>query len=120
MSTTSALPIDAVVHRSPPRSDACTALTLPVRPGDVWDKQPARVDHPWRTMSGPGGPAGSSFGNGMVPHYSGTTISAQKRYAEGALEIFDNWIKGNVQTPANIIVENGEYASKAYGQGRGK
>ncbi|PWN46365.1 NAD-dependent formate dehydrogenase [Ceraceosorus guamensis] len=101
-------------------ADAVNSGHLRGYAGDVWDKQPAREDHPWRTMQGPGGPSGSSYGNGMVPHYSGTTISAQKRYAEGALEIFDNWINGKIQTPANIIVENGEYASKAYGQGRGK
>jgi lactate dehydrogenase-like 2-hydroxyacid dehydrogenase len=35
--------------------------------GDVWNKQPAPKDHPWRTMLHPDG-----CGNGMVPHYSGT------------------------------------------------
>ncbi|KAL4248178.1 Formate dehydrogenase [Abortiporus biennis] len=42
--------------------------------GDVWDVQPAPKDHPWRTMKNPLG-----GGNGMVPHYSGTTLDAQLR-----------------------------------------
>lgn len=40
--------------------------------GDVWNVQPAPVDHPWRTMKNPLG-----GGNGMTPHYSGTTLDAQ-------------------------------------------
>jgi len=79
--------------------------------GDVWDVQPAPKDHPWRTMKNPLG-----GGNGMTPHYSGTTLDAQRRYAEGTKDILDRWFKGEAQTPANLIVENGEYATKAYGQ----
>lgn len=41
--------------------------------GDVWDVQPAPKDHPWRTMPN----------NGMTPHYSGTSLDAQRRYAQG-------------------------------------
>ncbi|KAI0081350.1 hypothetical protein K474DRAFT_1704076 [Panus rudis PR-1116 ss-1] len=79
--------------------------------GDVWDKQPAPKDHPWRTMKNPLG-----GGNGMVPHYSGTTLDAQKRYAEGTKAILENYFKGREQDPANIIVGNGKWATKAYGQ----
>ncbi|GAA6040056.1 hypothetical protein JCM8097_004758 [Rhodosporidiobolus ruineniae] len=80
--------------------------------GDVWYPQPAPADHPWRKMKNPftGG------GNGMVPHYSGTTLDAQQRYAKGALTILANWLEGKPQTPSDLIVENGEYATKAYGQ----
>jgi formate dehydrogenase len=45
--------------------------------GDVWYPQPAPQDHPWRTMPH----------NGMTPHISGTSLSAQARYAAGTLEI---------------------------------
>src|ERR1035437_6115222 len=41
--------------------------------GDVWAPQPAPADHPWRTMPH----------HGMTPHISGTTLSAQARYAAG-------------------------------------
>lgn len=51
-----------------------------------------------------------------VAHYSGTTIDAQERYANGTKEIIANYLQGKPQNPANAIVENGEYASKAYGQ----
>ena len=55
-------------------------------------------------------------GNGMVPHYSGTTLDAQARYAAGTKEILDNFFHGKQQNPANIIVSGGEYVSAAYGQ----
>lgn len=79
--------------------------------GDVWEVQPSPASHPWRNMLGPHG-----RGNAMVPHYSGTTLDAQKRYADGTIEIIKNYFAGKPQTPANLIVENGEYATKAYGQ----
>ncbi|GAA5961256.1 hypothetical protein JCM8115_001524 [Rhodotorula mucilaginosa] len=80
--------------------------------GDVWPKQPAPADHPWRSMRNPK----SGGGNAMVAHYSGTTLDAQIRYANGAISILDNWLNGKAQLPANVIVENGDYATKAYGQ----
>lgn len=55
-------------------------------------------------------------GNGMTPHYSGTTLDAQKRYAEGTKDILNRFFTGQKQDPQNVIVENGQYASKAYGQ----
>ena len=42
--------------------------------GDVWFPQPAPKDHPWRSMPH----------HGMTPHISGTSLSAQARYAAGA------------------------------------
>jgi len=41
--------------------------------GDVWFPQPAPRDHPWRSMPH----------HGMTPHISGTSLSAQARYAAG-------------------------------------
>jgi phosphoglycerate dehydrogenase-like enzyme len=47
--------------------------------GDVWFPQPAPKDHPWRTMPH----------HGMTPHISGTSLSAQARYATGTREILE-------------------------------
>lgn len=51
-------------------------------------------------------------GNGMVAHYSGTTLDAQARYANGSKDILERWLNGKEQDPQNIIVANGEYATK--------
>ncbi|OLL25661.1 Formate dehydrogenase [Neolecta irregularis DAH-3] len=74
--------------------------------GDVWYPQPAPKDHPWRTMP---------F-NAMTPHVSGTSIDAQKRYAEGTKRIIDRYFKGVEQDDADVIVTGGQYSSAAYGQ----
>jgi len=79
--------------------------------GDVWNVQPAPKDHVWRTMKNPLG-----GGNGMVPHYSGTTLDAQARYASGTRTILENYLNGKPQDPQNVIVGEGKYQSKAYGQ----
>lgn len=46
--------------------------------GDVWYPQPAPIDHPWRSLS---------RGSALTPHVSGTTLSAQARYATGVAEV---------------------------------
>ncbi|ESK83848.1 formate dehydrogenase [Moniliophthora roreri MCA 2997] len=79
--------------------------------GDVWNVQPAPKDHVWRTMKNPLG-----GGNGMVPHYSGTTLDAQARYAAGTKSILENYLDGKPQEPQNVIVGLGKYETKAYGQ----
>ncbi|KAI0779101.1 NAD-dependent formate dehydrogenase [Irpex lacteus] len=79
--------------------------------GDVWNVQPAPKDHVWRTMKNPLG-----GGNGMVPHYSGTTLDAQARYAAGTKSIIENYLSGKAQEPQNIIVGKKGYETKAYGQ----
>ena len=52
--------------------------------GDVWFPQPPPRDHPWRTMPH----------HGMTPHVSGTSLSAQARYAAGTREILECWFEG--------------------------
>ncbi len=52
--------------------------------GDVWYPQPAPKDHPWRTMPH----------DGMTPHTSGTSLSAQARYAAGTREILECFFAG--------------------------
>ncbi|KAM5542657.1 hypothetical protein V8D89_003618 [Ganoderma adspersum] len=79
--------------------------------GDVWNVQPAPKDHPWRYMKNALG-----GGNGMVPHYSGTTLDAQARYAQGTKQILENYFKGKAPEPANVIVGVGKYETKSYGQ----
>jgi formate dehydrogenase len=51
--------------------------------GDVWFPQPAPQDHPWRTMPH----------HGMTPHISGSSLSAQARYAAGTREILECWFE---------------------------
>jgi len=68
--------------------------------GDVWFPQPAPKDHPWRTMP---------F-NGMTPHISGTSLSAQARYAAGALEILENYFAGAPIRDEYLIVDGGMLA----------
>ncbi len=51
--------------------------------------------------------------SGMVPHYSGTTLDAQKRYAEGVRDILERYFAGKEQDPQNLIVQGGAYATKA-------
>ena len=55
--------------------------------GDVWFAQPAPRDHPWRTMPH----------HGMTPHISGTSLSAQARYAAGTREILECWFEKRPQ-----------------------
>jgi len=80
--------------------------------GDVWFPQPAPEDHPLRTAKNPWG-----GGNAMVPHMSGTSLDAQKRYAEGTKKILDSYFSGRLDyNPQDLIVHQGDYATKAYGQ----
>jgi len=76
--------------------------------GDVWNVQPAPKDHVWRTMKNSLG-----GGNGMVPHYSGTTLDAQARYANGTRKILENYLTGQDQEPQNVIVGLGKYETTA-------
>merc|ERR1719408_668953 len=58
-------------------ADALKSGSLDGYAGDVWFPQPPPGDHPWRSMP---------F-HGMTPHISGTSLSAQHRYASGVHEI---------------------------------
>lgn len=81
--------------------------------GDVWFPQPAPKDHPLRYAQYThwGG------GNAMVPHMSGTSIDAQKRYAAGTKAILQSYFSGKHDyRPEDLIVTGGDYATKAYGQ----
>ena len=68
--------------------------------GDVWFPQPAPNDHPWRTMPH----------HGMTPHTSGTSLSAQARYAAGTQEILECWFDSRPIRDEYLIVNAGQLA----------
>ena len=68
--------------------------------GDVWFPQPAPKDHPWRSMPH----------HGMTPHISGTSLSAQTRYAAGTREILECWLAGRPIRDEYLIVDRGKLA----------
>ncbi len=78
--------------------------------GDVWFPQPAPKDHPWRTMPH----------HGMTPHVSGTSLSAQTRYAAGTREILEAFFAGKPIRTEYLIVDKGKLAgtgAKSYTAG---
>lgn len=68
--------------------------------GDVWFPQPAPKDHPWRFMPH----------QGMTPHISGTSLSAQARYAAGTREILECWFEQRPIREEYLIVDGGKLA----------
>jgi formate dehydrogenase len=68
--------------------------------GDVWYPQPPPADHPWRTMPH----------HAMTPHTSGTTLSAQARYAAGTREILEDFLTGTPIRQEYLIVDGGKLA----------
>jgi formate dehydrogenase len=68
--------------------------------GDVWYPQPAPADHPWRTMPH----------EAMTPHISGTSLSAQARYAAGTREILECYFSGRPIRDEYLIVDGGALA----------
>ncbi|MFG2757156.1 NAD-dependent formate dehydrogenase [Streptomyces wuyuanensis] len=68
--------------------------------GDVWYPQPPPPDHPWRTMPH----------EAMTPHVSGSTLSAQARYAAGVREILECWFAERPIRPEYLIVDGGGLA----------
>ena len=84
---------DAVAH-------ACETGQLAGYAGDVWFPQPAPRDHPWRTMPN----------HGMTPHTSGTSLTAQARYAAGVREILECWFDGRPIREEYLIVAGGTLA----------
>jgi formate dehydrogenase len=78
--------------------------------GDVWFPQPAPKDHPWRTMPH----------HGMTPHISGSSLSAQARYAAGTREILESYFAKKPIRTEYLIVDKGKLAgtgAKSYTAG---
>lgn len=68
--------------------------------GDVWYPQPPAADHPWRTMPH----------NAMTPHISGSSLSAQARYAAGTREILEDFFENRSIREEYLIVDGGKLA----------
>jgi len=68
--------------------------------GDVWFPQPAPNNHIWRSMAH----------QGMTPHTSGTSLSAQTRYADGVREILECFFDGKAIRDEYLIVSDGNLA----------
>jgi formate dehydrogenase len=68
--------------------------------GDVWYPQPPPSEHPWRTMPH----------HGMTPHISGSSLSAQTRYAGGTREILECYFSGRPIRDEYLIVAGGALA----------
>src|ERR687895_1402695 len=81
-------------------AQACRSGQLAGYAGDVWFPQPAPRDHPWRTMPN----------HGMTPHISGTSLSAQARYAAGVREILECWFDERPIREEYLIVSAGALA----------
>jgi formate dehydrogenase len=81
-------------------AQACESGQLAGYAGDVWFPQPAPKDHPWRTMPH----------HGMTPHTSGTSLSAQARYAAGVREILECWFDDRPIREEYLIVDGGKLA----------
>jgi formate dehydrogenase len=79
---------------------ACESGQLAGYAGDVWFPQPAPKDHPWRSMPH----------QGMTPHVSGSTLSAQARYAAGTREILECFLDGRPIRDEYLIVSGGGLA----------
>ncbi len=89
---------------------ACASGQLAGYAGDVWFPQPAPADHPWRSMPH----------HGMTPHTSGTSLSAQARYAAGTREILECHLAGRPIREEYLIVDGGKLAgagAHAYSEG---
>lgn len=72
--------------------------------GDVWYPQPAPADHPWRTMPN----------HAMTPHVSGTSLEAQKRYADGVRDCLTKFFEGKPLEREYLIVDGGKVVSPSY------
>ena len=79
---------------------ACESGQLAGYAGDVWFPQPPPRDHPWRSMPH----------HGMTPHISGTSLSAQARYAAGTREILECFLGDRPIREEYLIVDGGKLA----------
>ena len=81
-------------------ADALKSGQLSGYAGDVWFPQPAPNDHVWRSMPN----------HGMTPHTSGTSLSAQARYADGVREILECFFDKKPIRDQYLIVKDGQLA----------
>jgi len=79
---------------------ACESGQIAGYAGDVWFPQPPPKDHPWRSMPN----------QGMTPHTSGTTLSAQTKYAAGVREILECFFDDQPIRDSYLIAQGGKLA----------
>lgn len=72
--------------------------------GDVWYPQPAPADHPWRKMPN----------HALTIHVSGTSLEAQKRYADGIRDCLERFLAGKPLERDYLIVDGGKVVSPSY------
>jgi len=80
--------------------DALKSGQLAGYAGDVWFPQPPALDHPWRTAPN----------QAMTPHISGTSLSAQARYAAGTREILECYFENRPIRNEYLVVQGGQLA----------
>lgn len=80
--------------------DALNSGHLAGYAGDVWFPQPPSANHPWRSMPH----------HAMTPHTSGSSLSAQARYAAGVREILECWFEHRPIRDEYLIVDRGGLA----------
>jgi formate dehydrogenase len=67
---------------------------------DIWFPQPPAADHPWRTAPN----------NAMTLHISGSSLSAQARYAAGTREILECYFENRPIRNEYLVVQGGQLA----------
>ena len=78
--------------------EACESGRLAGYAGDTWYPQPAPADHPWRDMPR----------HAMTIHYSGMTLEAQSRIADGVREILDAHLAGEAVPEDYVVASPGD------------
>ena len=82
------------------RARPARAASWPATPATSGSRSRRPRDHPWRSMPH----------HGMTPHTSGTSLSAQARYAAGTREILECWFDGRPIREEYLIVDGGTLA----------
>ena len=83
-----------------PSSARWKAASSRAMPAMCGSRSRAPSDHPWRTMPH----------HGMTPHISGTSLSAQARYAAGTREILESYFAKKPIRTEYLIVDKGKLA----------
>ncbi|MCI4331958.1 MAG: NAD-dependent formate dehydrogenase [Thermoplasmata archaeon] len=98
------------IVQTEPLVEAMTSGHLAGYAGDVWYPQPAPPDHPWRKMPN----------HAMTVHVSGTSLEAQRRYADGIRDCLDRFLAGRPLERDYLIVEGGKVTSPSYSYAFGR
>jgi formate dehydrogenase len=92
------------IVQTQPLVDALEQGHLAGYAGDVWYPQPAPPDHPWRKMPN----------HALTVHVSGTSLEAQRRYADGTLDCLRRFFAGRPIERDYLIVDGGRVVSPSY------